>query len=226
MGAEPPRHRAVPDPRDRHRRRAGLHEARPARRPELLGAVDDGDRHLARRDGATDPGRGAQPHGEEVRAARPLREGQDLCAPGLRRHDDHGRRRHLARGPARGLVPGAQEVQRRQARAARRRHRPDLQRRIRRRDRAALRRQGRRHQPRRALRHGRRHQAAAAQGADGEEGRHLRQAGEEGLRRVLAPAAGRARHHAAADRREPPQPEQRAGKRLRSTRTATACSCA
>ena len=87
MGAEPPRHRSVPDPRDRHRRRAGLHEARPARRPELLGAVDDGDGHLARRDGATGPGRGAQPHGEEVRAARPLREGQDLCAPGLRRHD-------------------------------------------------------------------------------------------------------------------------------------------
>ena len=97
MGAEPPRHRAVPDPRDRHRRRAGLHEARPARRPELLGAVDDRDGDLARRHRAADPGRGAQPHGEEVRAARPLREGRDLCAPGLRRHDDHGRRRHVAR---------------------------------------------------------------------------------------------------------------------------------
>ena len=34
--------------------------------------------YLARRDRATDPGRGAQPHGEEVRAARPLREGQDV----------------------------------------------------------------------------------------------------------------------------------------------------
>ena len=45
----------------------------------------------------------------------------------------HREGRHLARGPARGLVPGAQEVQRHQARAARRRHRPDLQRRIRRR---------------------------------------------------------------------------------------------
>ena len=114
----------------------------------------------------------------------------------------------------RSLVPGAQEVQRHQARASRRRHRPDLQRRIRRRDGAALRREERRHQPRRALRRGRRHQAAAAQGADGEEGRPLRQAGEEGLRRVLAPAPRRARHHAGADRREPAQPEQRAGKRL------------
>ena len=197
MGAEPPRHRAVPDPRDRHRRRAGLHEARPARRPELLRAVDDGDRDLARRDGATDPGRGAQPHGEEVRAARPLREGQDLRAPGLWRHADHGGRRHLARGSAGGVVPGAQEVQRHQARASRRRHRPDLQRRIRRRDRAALCRQGRRRQPRGAFRRDGRHQASPAQGADGEEGRHLRQAGEEGLRRVLAPAAGRARHYAA-----------------------------
>ena len=75
----------------------GFTQARPARRPELLRAVDDGDGDLARRDGAADPGRGAQPHGEEVRAARPLREGQDLRAPGLRRHDDHGGRRHLAR---------------------------------------------------------------------------------------------------------------------------------
>ena len=81
--------------------------------------------------------------------------------------------RHLAGGPARGLVPGAQEVQRHQARAARRRHRPDLQRRIRRRVRPALRRQGRRRQPRRAVRRGRGHQAAPAQGADGQEGRHL-----------------------------------------------------
>ena len=61
--------------------------------------------------------------------------------------------RHVEGGPARGLVPGAQEVQRHQARAARRRHRPDLQRRVRRRDRAAVCRQGRRHRPRRALRH-------------------------------------------------------------------------
>ncbi len=76
MGAEPPRHRAVPDPRDRRGRRARLHQARSARRPELLRAVDDGARDLARRHGATDPGRGAQPHGEEVRAARPLREGR------------------------------------------------------------------------------------------------------------------------------------------------------
>ena len=85
--------------------------------------------------------------------------------------------RHLAGGPARSLVPGAQEVQRHQARAARRRHRPDLQRRVRRRDRAALRRQGRRHRPRRAVGHRRGHQAAPAEGADGQEGRHLRQAG-------------------------------------------------
>ena len=209
MGAEPPRHRAVPDPHDRHRRRAGLRQARPARRPELLGAVDDGDGDLARRDGAAGPGRAAQPHGEEVRAARPLREGQDLRAPGLRRHADHGGGRHLARGSAGGVVPGAQEVQRHQERTARRRHRPDLQRRIRRRDRAAVCRQGRRRQPRGAFRRIRGHQAPAAQGADGEEGRRHRQAGQEGLCRVLEPAAGRARHHAAADCRKPAQPEQR-----------------
>ena len=47
MGAGPPRHRAVPDSRDRHRRRAGFHKARSARRPQLLRAVDDGDRLLA-----------------------------------------------------------------------------------------------------------------------------------------------------------------------------------
>ena len=40
---------------------------------------------LAGRDRATGPGRAAQPHGEEVRAARPLREGHDVRAPGLRR---------------------------------------------------------------------------------------------------------------------------------------------
>ena len=49
---------------------------------------------------------------------------------------------------------------------------------------------------------------------------------QEGLRRVLAPAAGRARHHAAADRRKPAQPEQRAGQRLDRHAAATACSCA
>ena len=61
---------------------------------------------------------------------------------------------------------------------------------------------------------GRGHQAAPAQGADGEEGRPLRQAGEEGVRRVLAPAPRGARHHARRHRREPAQPEQRARERL------------
>ena len=166
--------------------------------PELLRAVDDGDGPLAGRDRAAGAGRGAEPHGEEVRAARPLREGRDLRAPGLRRHDDQRERRHVQGGPARGLVPGAQEVQRHPARASRRRDRPDLQRRVRRRVGAALRRERRRRRPRRALRRHRRHQAAAAQGADGEEGRRLRQAGEEGVRGVLAPAPRGARHHAAA----------------------------
>jgi hypothetical protein len=211
MGAAPSRRRALPDPGDCHRRRAGLHQARPARRPELLGAVDDGDGDLARRHGAAGPGPGTQPDGEEVRAARPLREGQDLRTPGLRRHADHGGRRHLARGSAGGVVPGAQEVQRHQARASRRRHRPVLQRRIRRRDRAAVCRQGRRRQLSGAFRRIRGHQTPPAEGADGEEDRHLRQAGEKGLRRVLAPAAGRPRHHAAGHRGEPQQPEQRTG---------------
>ena len=86
---EPSRHRAVPDPRDHDRRRAGLHEARPARGSEVLRAVDDGDGDVARRHRPADAGRGAQPDGEEVRAARSLRQGRDVCAPGLRRHDDH-----------------------------------------------------------------------------------------------------------------------------------------
>ena len=77
VGAEPPRHRAVPDPRDRDRRRAELHEARPARGPEVLRAVDDRHGDLAGRHRAADAGRGAQPDGEEVRAARPLRQGRD-----------------------------------------------------------------------------------------------------------------------------------------------------
>ena len=99
----------------------GFTQARPARGPEVLRAVDDRDGDLAGRDRAADAGRSAQPHGEEVRAARPLRQGRHLRAPGLWRHDDHREGRHVARGPARSLVPGAQEVQRHQARAARRR---------------------------------------------------------------------------------------------------------
>ena len=54
-------------------------------------------------------------------------------------------------------------------------------------------RQGRRHRPVGAFRHRRGRQAAPPQGADGQEGRHLRQAGQEGLRRVLQRAPGRAR---------------------------------
>ena len=146
----------------------------------------------------------------------------DVCAPGLRRHDDLGQGRHLARRPARSLVPGPQEVQRHQARAARWRHRPDLQRRIRRRDGPAVCRQGRRHRPVGAFRHRRGHQAAPAQGADGQEDRHLRQAGEEGLRRVLQRAPGGTRHHAAHDRRKPAQPERCGGERAASTPTPTA----
>ncbi len=213
MGAEPPPRRAVPDPRDHDRRRAGLQEARPARRPEVLGAVDDRDGHLAGRDRAADAGRGAQPDGEEVRAARPLRQGQDLRAAGLRWNADLGQGRHLARRSARGVVSGAQEVQRHQARAAARRDRADLQRRVRRRDRAAVCGQGRRRQPVGAFRHRRGHQAPAAQGADGQEGRHLRQAGQEGVCRVLQRAPRRARDHAAADRGKPAQPERHRGER-------------
>ena len=124
-------------------------------------------------------------------------------------HDDHRGGRHLESGSARSVVPGAQEVQRHQTRASRRRHRPDLQRRIRRCHRAALRRQGRRHQSVGTFRHCGGRQAPPAQGADGQEGRHLRQASQEGLRRVLAPAAGRARHHADHDCRKPQEPERR-----------------
>ena len=91
---------------------------------------------------------------------------------------------------------------------------------------AALRRQGRRHRPRRALRPGRRHQAAPAQGADGEEGGHLRQAGEEGVRRVLAPAARRARHHARCRSPRACATRTACSPPARSTRRATACSCA
>ena len=50
-----------------------------------------------------------------------------------------------------------------------------------------------------------------------------RQAGQEGLRRVLAPAAGRARHHAAADRREPAGTRTACWRAARSTPAATAC---
>ena len=178
------------------------------------------------RDRTADPGRGAEPHGEEVRAARPLREGRHLCAPGLRRHDDHREGRHLAQGPAGSLVPGAQEVLRPQARAARRRDRPDLQRRVRRRLLAALCRQGRRHRARGAVRHLRGHQAPPAQGAERQEGRPHGQAGPEGLRGVLARAPGRARHHAAGHRREPEEPERDAARRLDRHQPATASSCA
>ena len=86
--------------------------------------------------------------------------------------------------------------------------RPGRQRRIRRRLRSDVRRQGRRHQPRRPVRCGRGHQAAHAQGADGQEGRRDRQAGQARLHRVLARAPGRAGHHAAGDRRQPEEPER------------------
>jgi hypothetical protein len=39
---------------------------------------------LARRDYPAGAGRAAQPHGEEVRAAGPLRESRDLRTPGVR----------------------------------------------------------------------------------------------------------------------------------------------
>ena len=133
MGARPSSDRRVPDARDRHRRHARVRPARSTRRSELLGAVDDGDGLLAGRIGAADPGRSAQPDGEEVRAARSLREGRHVRAPGLRRHDAERVGRHVESGSARGLVSGAQEVQRHRARAARGRHRADLQRRVRRR---------------------------------------------------------------------------------------------
>ena len=89
-----------------------------------------------------------------------------------------------------------------------------------------VRRQGRRRQPRGALRHIGGHQAPPAQGADGEEGRHLRQAGEEGLRRVLERAAGRTR--ASRRSRWPRACAARTAywQAARSTRTATACSFA
>ena len=190
--------------------------------PSMTAMVD-----LAGRDRATDPGRGAQPHGEEVRAARPLREGQDVCAPGLRRHDDHGEGRHLARGSARGLVPGAQEVQRHQARAARRRHRPDLQRRIRR----------------------RRPGCSTPSRATASVSAELSDIAEDIKRRLLkVPMVKKVdiygkqakkvyvefSHQRLAALGITPlqiaeslqQPEQRAGQRLRSTRAATACWCA
>src|SRR5208283_6064788 len=83
MGARTPRHRAIPDPRDCRGRRAGFPEAWAARGSELLRAIHDGAHHLARRNRAADAGRGAEPHGEEVRAARPFREGRDVCTPRL-----------------------------------------------------------------------------------------------------------------------------------------------
>ena len=178
--------------------------------PEVLDPVDDGDRHLARRDCPAGAGRAAQPHGKEVRAARPLRQSRHVRAPGLRRHDDHRRRRNLQGGSARGLVPGAQEIRRPSARAPRRRRRSDLQRRVRRRVRAALCRQGRRHRSRRARRRGGGRQAPPAEGAESEEGGRSRQAGRTRLHRVLARASRRARHHASRDHREPQEPEQRA----------------
>ena len=177
-----------------------LHQARPARGPELLGAVDDRRRRLAGCDRPADAGRGAQPHGEEVRAGRPLREGGHLRAAGLWRHDPHREGRHLEGRPARSLVPGAQEAARPEPRTAGRRDRPGRQRRIRRRVRPDLRRQGRRHRPRRSVGRGREHQAQPAEGADGQEGRRDRQAVRAHLRRVLARAPGRARHHAAGHR--------------------------
>ena len=226
VGARAPLHRPVPDPRDRGGRRRRLPAARAARRPELLRAVDDGDRDLAGRHVAADPGRSAEPHGEEVRADRPLREGRDVRAAGLRRHDPDRSRRHLEGRPARGLVPGAQEVQRHQARTARRRRRPDLQRRVRRRVQPDVRRQGRRHRPGGTRRHRRGRQAAPAQGADGQEGRRARPAGRARVRRVLARASRRPRHHAAADRREPEGARTASSRAARSTRAATASSYA
>ena len=202
MGARPPRHRGVPDARDRRGRHACFTRLGQLEDPNFSVPSMTAMVYLAGRLGAADPGRGAQPDGEEVRAARSLREGRHVRAPGLRRHDAQRVGRHLEGGPARGLVSGAQEVQRHQARAARRRHRPDLQRRVRRRGGAAVCGQGRRHRAGRAVRPRGRHQAPPAESADGQEGGHLRQAGQEGLRRVLAPAAGRARHHAAARSRK------------------------
>ena len=214
MGARAPGRGALPDHCDLDRRRLQLHQARPTRGPAVLRAVHDGDRDLARRDRAADPGRTPEPDGEEVRTARPLRQGRDLRAPGLWRHDDQREGRHVAQGPARSVVPGAQEVLGPEARIARRRDRPDLQRRVRRRVRADVCRQGRRHRARGTVRHVRGHQAPPAEGSLRQEGRRHGQAGPEDLRGVLPPAPGLPRHHAAGDRREPEEPECDAARRL------------
>ena len=162
MGAQPPRHRAVPDPRDRRGRHARLHAARPARGSELLRAVDDR-------------------HGRSGRAPRRSRS-RTRCSTAWRRSSSSSttsrRSKTFARqgygGMTLSVYDGTSKKDQREAwyqarkkfsrhpeRAARGRDRPDLQRRVRRRVGAAVRRQGRRHRPRRALRHGRGHQAAA-----------------------------------------------------------------
>ena len=179
MGARAPRRRPVPAPRRRGGRRLQLHEARPARGPELLRAVDDRRRSIW-------PGATAQQMQDEVlnrmekkfeqldhfeKVVTFARQGYGGMTITVKGGTSQGR-------PARSLVPGAQEARDLKPRAARRRRRPDLQRRVRRRLRADVRRQGRRHRPRRAVRHGRGHQAPPAEGADGQEGRPARQAGQ------------------------------------------------
>ena len=169
-----------------------VHAARAARGSEVLRAVDDRDGHVARRHRPADPGRGAQPDGEEVRAARPLREGGDLCSPGLRRHDDQRVRRHVARRTS--ARPGTRRARnsatsssncprassarssttstatctgcsmRSRATASDQAELSDMAEDIKRR---------------------------LLEGADGEEGGRLRQAGQEGLRRVLAASGWR-----------------------------------
>ena len=214
MGAQPSRRRTFPDRNDLHRRCARIYATGTTRRSEVLRAVDDGDGDVAGRHCTAGAGRAAQPYGEEVRAAGPLRKGGHFCAPGLRWHDDHGERRHLQSRSAGGLVPGAQETERHPNGDARRRHRPCLQRRVWRRLQPALCGQGRRHWPSRTLGHLRRRQAAAAESSDGQEGGCPRQAGRTYLRGVLASAARRARHHARGDCRKPEKPERRRARRL------------
>ena len=129
-------------------------------------------------------------------------------------------------GPARSLVPGAQEVQRHQARAARRRHRPDLQRRIRRRDRAALRREGRRHQPRGALR---RRPKTSSGGCS--RCRWSRRSTSTASRRRRSTSSSRTSGSPRSASRRCRSPKACATRTAcwqaaRSTRAATACSCA
>ena len=200
VGARSPGAHALPDGGADAAGLRRLFPARAGRGPAVHLPRDGGAHLLARRHGAA--GGRAGHRQDRARAAGSAVRGQDPQLFEARRVADHFPDQGFVQARRRGerLVHGAQEDRRHALHAAGRHPGPVLQRRLRRRLRRDLRAGVGRLQLRRAQELRRRRAPAAAARAGRGQGRTVRRAGREGLRRDFAEAPGpaRARHQPGA----------------------------